>query len=98
MAMYRNKPVTRKDLANRLGIPLDSIEQVDSKQLFIIYGHMADYLVSYYTIVGFRPSGNKVWKITTMKYSPTTSKQLNQFAYGRQVDWVEGELIPDRVE
>jgi hypothetical protein len=73
--------VTRKILADCLAIDIARIKQIASKQLFIVEetsGVYSHSLYSYKTKVGVC-SGN-VWQLTTEKYSPTTSKQLTQFA------------------
>ena len=77
--MYRSKPVTRKNLADRLGIEPKYIEQIGSKQLFRVRRALRIELYSYYTLVGHTDMSG-VWILTTIKYSPTTSKQLSQFA------------------
>lgn len=89
--MYRDKPVTRRMLANHLGISIDNVKQVVSKQLFLVYDQESQVtsLYSYYTKVGYRNSLiSGTWRLTTTKYSVTTSKQLSQFAHGRAVEWV----------
>lgn len=81
--MHRSKPVTKKDLANSLGISITLIEQVDSKQLFVVRVGNYKELYSYYTKVGetgFTEDFKACWILTKTKYSPTTSKQLTQFA------------------
>lgn len=81
--MYRSKPVTRTDLANSIGVDTSIVEQVASKQLFIVRRDHHKELYSYYTLVGrtcFDENFKAVWLLTTEKYSPTTSKQLTQFA------------------
>jgi hypothetical protein len=77
--MYRNKPVTRQDLANSLNIDVKYVEQIDSKQLFRVRRPLRIELYSYYTLVG-HTDNNGGWLLTTIKYSPTTSKQLSQYA------------------
>jgi hypothetical protein len=49
--------------------------QLGSQQFFIVDGNK---LVSYYTTVGKLIYG--VWHITPIKYSSTTTRQLNKFA------------------
>lgn len=61
---------TRKDL-----FKTDSVEQIGSKQLFIVNGTA---LVSYTTIVG--KLMEDTWYLSTEKYSVTTTKQCTQFA------------------
>lgn len=81
--MYRNKPVTKQNLANSLGISTTLIDQVDSKQLFVVRIGNYKELYSYYTKVGetgFTEDSKACWILTTKKYSTTTSKQLTQFA------------------
>lgn len=67
--------VTRKDLANHLGIDIEEVKQIKSKQLFIVKGIE---LYSSYTKVGVLE--DEVWYLTTKKYSSSTSRQLSQFA------------------
>lgn len=71
--------MTKKDLAYRLNINVNLIEQVNKQQLFIVTttGDYDRTLYSYWTKVGVR-SGN-VWQITGNKYSVTTTRQLNKF-------------------
>lgn len=94
--------VTRKDIANQFGVTMDMVEQVGSKQLFIVkvqnsvdkwsYRSINDtILVSYHTIIGVQRDG--LWYITDKRYSVTTSKQTTQFCNGRIVKRVdESEL------
>lgn len=83
--------ITKKDVANQFGLPVAAIEQIGSKQLFIVDAanfedcfdsgtkkyYNVRLLVSYRTIVGICKFGE--WQITSEKFSPTTSKQLTQF-------------------
>ena len=78
---YRIKPVTRQNVANTFGVPLDSVKQCDSMQLFIVKRSFGTVLVSYYTTVGILKDGT--WYLTTQRYSVTTSKQLTRFSRGR---------------
>ena len=85
---------TRKDIANQFGLPLDAIEQIGSKQLFIVdcssYPNSFDsysrkyysvsLLVSYKTIVGIYHTADSGWKLTSKKYSVTTTRQLSDFS------------------
>lgn len=96
--------VTKKDISAIFGVPLSAIEQVGSKQLFVVniasgdigYRHI---LVSYRTIIGFHDS--EFWHITTKKYSRTTSRQIIAFSSNRwgRIKYVENEelvnLLPD---
>ena len=61
--------------------PKEEVDQFQSMQLFIVYTDNYSLLLSYTTIVGFRLYKDDLWLITTKKYSPTTSKQLNKFCY-----------------
>jgi hypothetical protein len=74
--------MTKTELANILNIDSSMIEQVDAKQLFIVRRSLNKELYSYRTKVGYSElvDGVVVWKLTTTKYSPTTSKQLSQFS------------------
>ena len=78
---YRNKPVTRRNIANAFGVTLDAVSQCDNMQLFIVKRPADTVLVSYYTIVGVLKNGT--WYLTTQRYSRTTSKQLIRFSRGR---------------
>lgn len=84
---------TRKDIALQFGLPLQAIEQVGNQQLFKVdctsypdafdsYSrkyYSVSLLVSYRTIVGIYSTAYSEWKLTSKKYSATTSKQLTQF-------------------
>jgi len=74
--------MTKTELANILNIDKSMIEQVGAKQLFVVRRSLNKELYSYRTKVGYSEliDGIVVWKLTTTKYSPTTSKQLSQFA------------------
>lgn len=87
MTIYRDKSVTKAELSDKFNIPATSIKQVDHMQLFVITKESGNkYLVSYYTIVGYKPV-NKAWIVTTEKHSPTTNRQLNKFAKRNEVVW-----------
>jgi len=86
--------ITRRYIANHCGVDITDVEQIGSKQLFIINNFLPSaskpveiILVSYYTIVGKLVAGT--WHLTTQKYSVTTSKQLSQFARGRTVIYTD---------
>lgn len=72
-------------------------EQIGSKQLFICSqytgANMADnhnkILVSYLTIVGFYDAVLCTWVLTKQRYSVTTTRQINWFAKGRNVTWID---------
>lgn len=71
-----------------------SYEQQGSKQLFVCSGYTgADtankILVSYLTIVGYYDAVLCTWILTKQRYSVTTTKQINWFAKGRNVTWVD---------
>lgn len=74
--------MTKTELANILNIDSSMIEQVGAKQLFVVRRSLNKELYSYRTKVGYSElvDGVVVWKLTTTKYSPTTSKQLSQYA------------------
>ena len=78
---YRDKPVTRRNIANTFGVTLDAVSQCDNMQLFVVKRERDTVLVSYYTIVGVLK--NDTWYITTERYSVTTPKQLTRFSRGR---------------
>lgn len=69
--------------------PDADVQQVASKQLFIVQLTNIRILVSYKTIVGkytYSPDhGYYVWLLSRYKYSSTTSKQLSQFSRGQDV-------------
>ena len=85
---------TRKDIANQFGLPLNAIEQIGSKQLFIVYCssypnsfdsysrkyYSVSLLVSYRTILGIYHTADSEWKLTSKTYSRTTTKQLSDFS------------------
>lgn len=60
------------------GVSIDNIEQIGSKQMFIVSFDNYRLLYSYYTIVGVQTI---TWFLTTKRYSVTTRKQLTQFPY-----------------
>lgn len=66
--------ITAQMIANNLGINIEEVKQVGSKQLFIVKDCE---LYSYWTKVGFKRDG--MWLLTMTKYTKTTSKQLTQF-------------------
>jgi hypothetical protein len=88
-------PVTKKDVQARFG---GKVEQVGSKQLFVVTQPSRQILVSYLTIVGYKYPANNVWLLTKTKYSTTTSKQLTQFSYGKTIDWIEQEHLEELIE
>lgn len=79
--------------------PNATVEQVGSKQLFIVELEGSTLLLSYWIIVGYllfdgcmAGAGlSRTWYLTPYKYSRTTSKQLTQFARGRAVKWCNAE-------
>lgn len=99
--------VTKESISAIFGVPLSAIEQVGSKQLFIVnissgdigYRHI---LVSYRTIIGY--NDNEFWYITTKKYSRTTSSQITAFSRNRsgRIKYIENEelvnLLPDSLK
>lgn len=74
-----------------------SYTQQGSKQLFVCSGyagkHTADHhneiLVSYLTIVGYYDAKLYTWVLTRERYSVTTTQQVNWFAKGRNVTWID---------
>jgi hypothetical protein len=85
--------VTKRDIQDRFG---GEVEQVGSKQLFVVTYPDYRLLVSYYTIVGFRSQG--AWLLTTAKYSKTTSKQLTQFSRDKLIGWLEQEHLAELIQ
>jgi hypothetical protein len=77
---------------NRFSLRESQVKQVGSKQLFIVdtctNGRL---LISYSTVVGYF---NDKWYLTRYKYSPTTSKQLTQFANKTKfkVEWIAKQI------
>ncbi|MFA5670243.1 MAG: hypothetical protein WC967_13455 [Balneolaceae bacterium] len=59
----------------------ERIEQVKSKQLFIVYYVNFSLLVSYTTVIGYKEHGSldNKWNITNRKYSQSTSRQVTYF-------------------
>jgi hypothetical protein len=72
------------------------VQQVGSKQLFVVTYPTYKLLVSYRTIVGYRSEGT--WLLTKAKYSTTTSKQLTQFSHGKTIGWIEQEHLEELIE
>ena len=75
--------ITNKRIQSIFGVAREQVEQVGSKQLFIVKLEGYSLLVSYTTIIGINLRGG-VWQLTKEKYSVTTSKQTSQFmsSYG----------------
>jgi len=93
---YRNKPVTRAQVASYFGIDLTDVEQHGAKQLFTIQYKGTQCLVSYYTIIGVYRHGT--WYVTRHKYSRTTSKQVSQWAYGMEgIVYIEEEIDINKI-
>jgi hypothetical protein len=88
----RSKRVTKRDIQGRFG---GEVEQVGSKQLFVVTYPTYKLLVSYRTVVGYRSEGT--WLLTKAKYSTTTSKQLTQFSHGKTIGWIEQEHLEELV-
>lgn len=70
------------EMAKTLDVPSSMVERVGSKNLFIVRRENKLELYSYTTKVGETrlENGQALWLLTTEKYTPTTSKQLTQFA------------------
>src|SRR5574343_630655 len=81
MTCYRNKPVSKKEIFNRIGFP---VTQVGYKQLFIVSMRNYQLLVSYYTIVGYKQSNKRHFIVTDKKYSVTTNRQLTGINHKKQ--------------
>lgn len=69
--------ITVTNIMYLFNVSRDKVHQQGSKQLFIVDTPNERVLVSYKTTVGKFIDGQ--WYITTVKYSPTTSKQITQF-------------------
>lgn len=103
---------TRKDIANQFGLPLNAIEQIGSKQLFKVdcssYPNSYDsysrkyysvsLLVSYRTIVGIYHTADSEWKLTSRKYSDTTSRQLSSFSKDHNASYVSEEAFNELLD
>ena len=76
-------PVTKKDIANIFNVPTTDITQIGSKQMFKVLSvkDKCLFLVSYRTIIGIYH--DNIWKITTKKYSITTTQQITAFSRGK---------------
>jgi hypothetical protein len=72
------------------------IYQVDNMQMFVVIFPTYQLLVSYLTIIGYRPKGT--WLLTTAKHSRTTSKQLTQFARDKLIGWIEQEHLEELIK
>lgn len=80
--------VTKKIIAELTGSPINQIEQVGSKQLFIVGDYkvkgnlsselIAEFAYSYRTIIGVRPRTSSTWFITSKKFSITTSRHQSE--------------------
>src|SRR5574343_1910735 len=81
MTYNGNKPVSKKEISDRTGYP---VEQIDHKQLFIVELGTYRLLVSYYTIVGYKILGEEYFTVTDKKYSQTTSKQISGINHKKQ--------------
>lgn len=88
--------ITLKDI--REAFPnYTTYEQQGRKQLFVCSGYTgadtADnhnkILVSYLTIVGYYDAVLCTWVLTKRYYSVTTKRQVNWFAIGRNVTWID---------
>ena len=78
--------VTKKDISAIFGVSLAAIEQINNKQLFMVYIYTDELgyqkiLISYRTIIGVYD--DEMWHITTKKYSQTTSSQITSFSSSR---------------
>ena len=76
-------PVTKKDISAIFNVPTANITQVGSKQMFKVTSvkDKCFFLLSYRTIIGIYH--DNIWKITTKKYSSTTSRQITAFSHSR---------------
>lgn len=82
--MYRNKRVTKKDVADFYGVWVGRVVQIGFKQLFTVNGN----LISYLTVVGRYDANSCVWELTSHKYSATTSRQLTKFKNLENVQFI----------
>lgn len=74
--------VTLKDIQAKYN-DANKVEQIGSKQLFIVTYNNYSLAISYRTIVAIKPADKFRWLITTEKYSITTLKHCNDLAGGR---------------
>jgi len=90
--------ITTRQVQSLVAGYYNTVLQVDKQQLFICKDRVdtsilpTEILVSYLTQVGYRIGAT--WYLTKQKFSPTTSKQVNQFANrvrsgGCVVEWVD---------
>ena len=86
-------PVTKRDIQDRFK---GEVKQVGNKQLFVVTFPTCQLLVSYMTIIGYRSEDS--WLLTKDKYSPTTSRHLNYFRYGRIHGLIEQEHLEGLVK
>ena len=78
--------------------PAATVEQVDSKQLFIVtLPSCIQLLVSYVTIVGIHYGNDKCWLLTLEKFSSTTSKQMTQFRHMYSCINLESDVFSSQV-
>lgn len=91
--------VKKKDVAKAFNVSLDKVQQIGSKQLFIVYLEDINLLVSYLTAVGIFIPVNRTWYITKCKYSPTTSRQIKMFtsSINAKVCYVEEEITSSKI-
>lgn len=92
--MYKYDPgvkFTINEMAKTLEVKPAMVERVGSKNLFIVRRENKLELYSCTTKVGETKldNGQACWILTTKKYSPTTSKQLTQFANAMRRDGYE---------
>ena len=97
-------PVTKKNISSIFGVPTTDITQVGSKQMFKVLSvkDKCLFLVSYRTIISIYH--DNIWKITTRKYSRTTSCQITAFSRGQwgRIKYIPNEdlvsLLPDTLK
>lgn len=96
--------VTIKEIANLFNVSSETVEQIGSKQLFIISLKGKQYLISYRTIIGLVNAETNTLVLTGEKFSVTTSRHkselLKMYAnYQREiVDKDEFAAMRDKLE
>jgi hypothetical protein len=72
--------ITKKTIENITGIAADNIEQVGSKQFFIVPKGNINLVYSYVTIIGYSLNGEK-YIMTDRNYSNATQTHKKHFKH-----------------
>jgi hypothetical protein len=92
--------IAKQQVENELTryINVESVEQVDSKQLFVVKvkDKPVKLLVSYYTVIGFSvPNMFNGYHVTDRRYSVTTARQLSHVRREtRAITTAHSDFIP----